>query len=182
MSRQIPLTFACGDYEIMRALEGRHRAAGRNRAHGAHRHGAVAAALALPARPRIRRRRGVGLGLRRGARPGSAVPRHPGVSPPPLPPRLHLHQYVEGHQQADRPDRPQGRHQGLSVHRRPVDARHPRARLRRAAQVDPMAQRARRGRRFHAAARPRASRRCRRRNRSRTCWSRARSTRCSRPT
>ena len=182
MSRKLELTFACGDYEIMRALkEGIVRPEGIELTVLTDM-GAVAAALALSARARVRHRRSVGLGLCRGARPGSAVPGHSGFPPSPLPPRLHLRQYRQGHRQADRPDRPQGRHQGLSVHGRAVDARHPRARLRRAAQIDRMAERARRGRRFHAAARPQYHAGCRRTNRSRTCWSRARSTRCSRPT
>ena len=110
---------------------------------------------------------------RRGS--GPSVPRDTGFPPSPLPSWLHLRQYVKGHQQADRLDRPEGRHQGLPVHRWPLDARDPRARLRRAAQIDRMAQRARRGCRLFSAAWSQTSLRSRRLL-SRTCWSTARST------
>src|SRR5262249_43793287 len=66
-------------------LEGRQRTPGGDRPHGADRYGSVAAALAVSARPRVRSRRGVGLGLRGGAGSRSSVPRDSGFSPSPLP-------------------------------------------------------------------------------------------------
>ena len=60
----------------------------------------------------------------------------------------------QGHQEAHRPDRQEDRHQVVSGHRDPLDARHPRARIRRLAQSGRMGRRARRGRRLHAAAGP----------------------------
>src|SRR5262249_50874493 len=140
MARKLELTFACGDYEIMRALkEGSVRPEGIE----------LTVLTDMAPSPRhwrfLRGRQvdlgeGAGLGFGGGRGPGSSVPRDSGFSPSPLPSWLHLRQYVEGHQQADRPHRPQGRDQGLFVHRRAVDARHPRARLRRAAQIDRVAQ------------------------------------------
>ena len=73
LSTRIPLTLACGDYEIIRPLKEGIGPARRHRADRAHRDGFNDAALALPARTGIRRRRGVVLVLHGGARPGASV-------------------------------------------------------------------------------------------------------------
>ena len=154
MPKNIPLTLACGNYEIVRALKDGTGRAGRHRSHHPDRHGFDHAALAVPARGPFRRRRDVLLVLHRGARQGHADHRDPGVPASPLPPRLRVHQHQQGHQEADRPDRQEDRHQVVPGHRDPLDARHPRTRIRRAAQIGRMGRRARRGRRVHAAAGP----------------------------
>ena len=79
--------------------------AGRHRTHRADGHGLVHAPLAGVAFPRVRRGRAVvlvvpaGQGQGRGGRPRG----HPGVPPPPVPPRLHLHQRPQGHPGAQGP-------------------------------------------------------------------------------
>ena len=102
---------------------------------------------------------------------------HSGVPASALPPRLRVHQHQQGHQEADRPDRQEDRHQVVPGHRDPLDARHPRARIRRAAQSrsngSPSSTRTSTSRRRRTS----RSRGCRTTSRSRTCWRRARSTR-----
>ena len=130
------------------------RRAGRHRPHHPHRYGLDHAALALPARRAFRRRRDVLLVLYRGPRQGHGDHGDSGVPASPLPPRLRVHQHHQGHQEAHRPDRQEDRHQVVPGHRDPLDARHPRTRIRRVAQIGRMGRRARRGRRLHAAAGP----------------------------
>ena len=92
---KLPLTLACGDYEIVRALKEGAVPAGRHRSECADGNGFHDAPLALPAQRRIRRRRGVLLLLFCRARSGHGGRRHPGLPASPLSSRLHLRQHAQ---------------------------------------------------------------------------------------
>ena len=162
MAHKVQLTLCCGDYEIVRALkEGavepdgieltmvtspdsttRHWRFLRNREFDV---AEVSSSSYIVARDQ-----------------GMPFDAHPRIPAPPLPPRLRLRQHVQGHQQPEGSHRQARRREVLPGHRDPVAARHPRGRIRRAAQVHRMDHRTRRGRRFRAARGPQADAHARR--------------------
>ena len=102
MPKNIHLTLACGDYEILRGL-----------IDGATAPEGVDLTILKNMDSTTRHWRflrngefdivrAVRLVLPDDARPGHGDRRDPGVSASPLPPRLHLHQHVEGHQERRR--------------------------------------------------------------------------------
>ena len=102
---ELPLTLACGDYEIVSALIDK-----KVRPDGIDLNVLTEmdfddAPLALPAQPGIRCRGGVVLVVSHRARPRPAVRRASGFPAPPLSSRLHLHQHAEGHSQPGRSGR-----------------------------------------------------------------------------
>ncbi len=127
MSRKLQLTFACGDYEIMRALkEGVVQPDGIELT-------VLTDMAASPRHWRFLRGREFDVAEVSGSGYIAARDRElPFRAIPVFPHRRFRHGFIfvntsKGITQAYRPDRPQGRNQRLSVHRRPVDARHPRA-------------------------------------------------------
>ena len=134
--------------------QGRDGDARRHRPHRAHRHGFDHASLALPAQPRFRRGRDLGVVLHRGPRPGLA-----GSALPVFLHRRFRHGFVfiNTGKGIKKPTDLIGRRIGIKSFL--VTAIHwmrgiLETRIRRAAHRGRMGRRARRGRRLHAAARP----------------------------
>ncbi len=155
MSRKLQLTFACGDYEIMRALkEGIVRPEGIE----------LTVLTDMGPSPRHWRfLRGREFDIAEVSGSGYVAARDqdlPFRAIPVFPHRRFRHGFifVNTAKGISKPTDLIGRKVGTKGYLFTaglVDARHSRTRLRRAAQVDQMAERARRGCRLHAAARPR---------------------------
>ena len=152
--KNIPLTLACGNYEIVRALQD-----------GTVKPDGIDLTILTDMDSTTRHWRFLREGHFDVAETSCSsyiVARDKGMAITAIPVFLHRrfrHGFVfinttQGHQEADRPDRQEDRHQVVPGDRDPLDARHPRTRIRRVAQIGRMGRRARRGRRLHAAAGP----------------------------
>ena len=156
VSKNIPITLACGDYEITRALkEGTVKPDGID----------LTVLTDMDSTTRHWRfLRNRDFDMAETSASSYIVARGQDWPVRALPVFLHRrfrHGFVfvnaaKGIEQAHRPDRPPHRHQVVPRHRDPLDARPPGEGIRRAAHRGRMGRRARRGRRLHAAAGPQA--------------------------